>query len=286
MSEPERQFQPEPNPPPQHPILPAVNNPVNANSTYPAVPGVIGTAVPVILPDGTMPAPSSPSIGVFGAGVTGVYGMSDTGTGAGVFGQSQGFDAVVGETLSPAHAGVTGRNTTSGAKGGVGIYGVGGLYAGKFDGNVRVNGTLTATVDVVLGSDCAEDFDIVPSSHIDPGTVMVLTDSGDLQACQEPYDRRVAGVLSGAGDYEPGLILGRREVSPDRMPLALVGKVYCKADAQYGPIEVGDLLTTSPTPGHAMRAMDPLKAFGSVVGKALRRLDAGQDLIPILVALQ
>jgi hypothetical protein len=66
----------------------------------------------------------------------------------------------------------------------------------------------------------------------------------------------------------------------------MMGKVYCKADAQYSSIEVGDLLTTSPTPGHAMKASDPLKSFGSVIGKALRPLTAGQGLIPILIALQ
>ena len=65
-----------------------------------------------------------------------------------------------------------------------------------------------------------------------------------------------------------------------------MGKVFCKVDAQFGAIEVGDLLTTSPTPGHAMKANDPLKAFGSVIGKALRTLKEGQGLIPILIALQ
>ena len=70
------------------------------------------------------------------------------------------------------------------------------------------------------------------------------------------------------------------------MPVALVGKVYCKVDARYSPVEVGDLLTTSPTPGHAMKADDPMKAFGAVIGKALDSLKAGQTLIPILVALQ
>jgi hypothetical protein len=71
-----------------------------------------------------------------------------------------------------------------------------------------------------------------------------------------------------------------------RVPIALIGKVYCKVDAQYAPIEVGDLLTTSPTPGHAMKAEDPLQAFGSVIGKALRSLANGQGLLPVLVALQ
>ena len=66
----------------------------------------------------------------------------------------------------------------------------------------------------------------------------------------------------------------------------MVGKVHCKVDAQYSPIEVGDLLTTSPTLGHAMKASDPLKAFGAVLGKALRPLKEGQGLVPILVALQ
>jgi hypothetical protein len=66
----------------------------------------------------------------------------------------------------------------------------------------------------------------------------------------------------------------------------LLGKVYCKIDAQYSPTGVGDLLTTSPTPGHAMKVDDPLKAFGAVIGKALRPLRSGQELVPILIALQ
>lgn len=51
-------------------------------------------------------------------------------------------------------------------------------------------------------------------------------------------------------------------------------------------IAVGDLLTTSPTPGYAMKATDPLQAFGAIIGKALRPLREGQTLLPILVALQ
>jgi hypothetical protein len=179
---------------------------------------------------------------------------------------------------------------TSGANGGVGVYGTGGQFAGKFDGNLQVNGnanvtgTLTATVDVVLGSDCAEDFDVAPAVQVEPGTVMVLTDNGALEPSHSPYDKKVAGVISGAGDYQPGLILGRGEPSQQRMPLALIGKVFCKADAQYGSIGVGDLLTTSPTPGHAMRAEDRSRAFGAVIGKALRPLPSGRGLVPILIA--
>ena len=115
---------------------------------------------------------------------------------------------------------------------------------------------------------------------------MVIGEEERLHQSEEPYDKRVAGVLSGAGDYRPGIILGKERSRNDRLPLALTGKVFCKADAQDAAIGVGDLLTTSPTPGHAMKVNDPLQAFGAVIGKALRPLADGQGLIPILVALQ
>ena len=115
---------------------------------------------------------------------------------------------------------------------------------------------------------------------------MVIDQSGQMQQSQQAYDKRVAGVISGAGELRPGIILDKKELQKCRKPIALMGKVYCKVDAQYAPVEVGDLLTTSSTPGHAMKADDPLKAFGAVIGKALRPLAEGQGLIPILVALQ
>jgi hypothetical protein len=70
------------------------------------------------------------------------------------------------------------------------------------------------------------------------------------------------------------------------MPIAVAGKVYCKVDAQYSSIEVGDLLTTSASWGRAMKAVEPSRAFGAVTGKALARVSKGQEIIPILVALQ
>jgi hypothetical protein len=115
---------------------------------------------------------------------------------------------------------------------------------------------------------------------------MVLGDEGALYPSSTAYDKRVAGVISGAGKYKPGIVFDRQQSNDIRQPVALLGKVYCKVDADYAPIEVGDLLTTSSTAGHAMKATDPLKAFGTVIGKALRSLKESQGLIPILVALQ
>jgi hypothetical protein len=166
---------------------------------------------------------------------------------------------------------------------GVGLYAEGATYAAHLKGPVfhegdhHCTGTLTVDRDIALpASDCAEEFDIAPTVEVGPGTVMVLTESGALEPSQNAYDKKVAGIISGAGDYRPAMILDRQGSSENRMPIALVGKVYCKVDAQYGPIEVGDLLTTSPTAGHAMRATDPIKSFGTVIGKALRSLRAGQ----------
>ena len=152
---------------------------------------------------------------------------------------------------------------------------------------LEVNGNILATGDIRLtNADCAEDFDICATEQIDPGTVMVLGEEGKLEQSQKAYDKRVAGVVSGAGGYKPGIVLDKQESSNTRQPIALLGKVFCKVDAQYGAIEVGDLLTTSPTPGHAMKADDPAKAFGAVIGKALRPVPEGHSLIPILIALQ
>ena len=150
------------------------------------------------------------------------------------------------------------------------------------------DGTIQLDGDIVLrNADCAEDFDIAESQdQIEPGTIMVLDQDGKLHQSQEAYDKKVVGVISGAGNWKPGIVLDKRPPQNNRMPLALVGKVYCKVDAHYSPVEVGDLLTTSPTPGHAMRADDPVKAFGAVIGKALHSLNAGKGLIPIIVALQ
>jgi hypothetical protein len=154
-------------------------------------------------------------------------------------------------------------------------------------GNINLSGVLNVAAggDIQLaGADCAEQFDITEQAA-EPGTVMVVGESEKLAPCDRSYDTRVAGVVSGAVEYRPGLILDRRETGLPRRPIALIGKVYCKVDAAYGSIAVGDLLTTSPTPGHAMKATDATKSFGTTLGKALRSWTDGQGLIPVLVAL-
>jgi hypothetical protein len=153
--------------------------------------------------------------------------------------------------------------------------------------SLSVNGDVEVTGDIrLLGADCAENFDVSEVEAAAPGTVMVIDQEGTLKLSEQAYDKRVAGVVSGAEGYKTGIVLDQQESEADRMPVALMGKVACKVDARHSPIEVGDLLTTSSTPGHAMKADDPLRAFGAVIGKALHSLKGGQGIIPVLIALQ
>ncbi len=138
----------------------------------------------------------------------------------------------------------------------------------------------------VPNADCAEDFSVAAGACLEAGDVVVFDDASALRRSTEAYDKRVAGVISGAGDTRPGIVLGRRRHAEPRLPVALVGQVTCKVDAGFGAIEVGDLLTTSPRAGHAMKAGDPARAVGAVLGEALRPLAAGDGMIPVLVALR
>jgi hypothetical protein len=214
----------------------------------------------------------------------GVFGQSDQ---VGVWGHSKNWVGVYGESENPnAGAGVWGRGVgdvpgvLGDSQNGPGVWGRG-ATAGRFEGNVDVTGDIR-----LLNADGAEEFEIAEAEAVEPGTVMVLGDEGVLCTSCQAYDKRVAGIVSGAGTYRPALVLDRQENGGNRLPIALFGKVFCKVDAAYGTVAIGDLLTTSPTPGHAMKAADPLSAFGAVIGKALRPLGEGQGLIPVLVSLQ
>ncbi|MBI3950695.1 MAG: hypothetical protein HY314_09605, partial [Acidobacteria bacterium] len=141
------------------------------------------------------------------------------------------------------------------------------------------------------GADLSEHFD-VRSEHIptvEPGLVVSidLENPGKLIVSSHAYDRRVAGIVSGAGGVKPGMLMGQAgSIADGGHPVALTGRVYCWADASSGPIEPGDLLTTSDTPGHAMKVADHAQAQGAIIGKAMTSLKEGKGLVLVLVTLQ
>jgi hypothetical protein len=157
----------------------------------------------------------------------------------------------------------------------------------------RATGDITLTSNVTVGGNIAAKYQDVAEWVKTPrplaaATVVVIDPSANDQvlASTQPYDTRVAGVVS----TRPGLLLG--EASEDKVQVAHSGRVKVKVDASYGAIGVGDLLTTSPTPGHAMRA-EPvtiagvaIQRPGTLVGKALEPLKEGQGEILVLLTLQ
>jgi hypothetical protein len=247
---------------------------VSGTSDGPGVPGVRG--------DG-----KADNDGVVGHGRRGVVGESETFQGvfgksrdnAGVVGESDRLHGVFGICHNPNGGGIFGHNDAGG-------------FAAVFDGRVAITGHINCDSDLaiagdvqLLGADVAEQFQVTGDRSPKPGSVMVLSGVDSIAVSSTPYDQRVAGIVSGAGNYRPGIVLDRQSAE-GRSPLALSGKVWCLVDAGEGAIGLGDLLTTSATPGHAMRATDRARAFGAVVGKALGSLQSGRGLVPVFIALQ
>jgi hypothetical protein len=75
-------------------------------------------------------------------------------------------------------------------------------------------------------------------------------------------------------------------IADGKQPVALTGRVWAYCDARRNPIKPGDLLTTSATPGHAMRVINYRKAQGAIIGKAMTALKGGRGLVLVLVSLQ
>jgi hypothetical protein len=150
--------------------------------------------------------------------------------------------------------------------------------------------TTTKVLQITGGSDLSEQFDVgTQSEAIEPGMVVCIDphNPGKLIMSTEAYDRTVAGIVSGAGGVSPGMLMGQQGTLADgKHPVALTGRAYCHTDASEGSIRPGDLLTTSGTPGHAMKVTDHAKAQGAIIGKAMTNLEAGKGLVLVLVSLQ
>lgn len=138
--------------------------------------------------------------------------------------------------------------------------------------------------------DYAEVFDLATRDGVVPGTVMAVgPGTGGLTPSTGPYDPRVVGVVSGAGGYRAGFVLGSRADGTQDLPIAMNGQIYVRVSAEAGAVDAGDLLVASSIPGVAMRAADRERAFGAVIGKALEpfEADAGDEgLVRMLVMVR
>jgi len=124
-------------------------------------------------------------------------------------------------------------------------------------------------------------------SVYEPGDVLIVSASGSgvAERSSMAYSPAAVGVYSSA----PAFAGGRSVMGEDHsggVPVAVLGIVPCKVSAENGPIRPGDLLVTSATPSHAMRADRESALPGTILGKALESLDSGTGIIQILVTLQ
>jgi hypothetical protein len=147
----------------------------------------------------------------------------------------------------------------------------------------------TAWNGTTLGGDYAESIDVSGDrTAYEPGDMIVINPSapGKFNKSERSYSKLVAGVYS----TKPGLV-GRRVTAdrPDKeaeIPMAMMGIVPTKVTTENGPIEPGDLLVSSSTPGYAMKGTDRDRLTGAVIGKALAPLKSGSGIIEVLLALQ
>jgi len=154
---------------------------------------------------------------------------------------------------------------------------------------LAVNGRIrTEILEITGGADLAEPFQVTENGlSAEPGFVVSIDaeNPGFVTTSLEAYDRKIAGVISGAGGVKPGVVL--TAVNKDSgLPVALSGRVWVHATAANGAIQPGDLLTTSNVPGFAMRVTDHARAQGAILGKAMTGLATGEGLVFALVTLQ
>ena len=149
---------------------------------------------------------------------------------------------------------------------------------------------ITDEIEIRGGSDLSEMFDVTDDeAAIVPGLLVSLDprNPGKLRICNEAYDKKLAGIISGANGIKPGILMGQENtIAHGDELVTLSGRVYVKANTSNGAIKVGDAITSSDISGEAMRVTKKKKARGAIVGKALTGLDQESGYILVLVNLQ
>jgi hypothetical protein len=245
------------------------------SGTSPAGPGVNGDSTTSAGVRGT----STSSDGVRGLGAVGVHGVGNTGVWA--EGGLLATDSISCNSAGSCQSVMNIRNDTIGnliiASSGTPSTDV---FRVNGNGSVFANGDYNAG-----GADVAE---YVPfSERLEPGDVVEIDeDNGQsFRLSSHPNSHSVGGVIS----TRPGVSLNTttaEESAAKGMPrLALSGRVPVKATSENGPIRAGDLLVSSSRPGRAMRA-PATPAPGTVIGKAMQKLDRDSGEIEMLVMLR
>ncbi len=145
-----------------------------------------------------------------------------------------------------------------------------------YDGSGGLGGDMMRTNASGWSTGSYDFAEMFPSSDdLVAGEVVVFADSDEsMRRSDGVYDDRVAGIVS----TKPGFLAG--ENKPGDYPVALAGRVPVRVTLENGPIEIGDPLTTSSTPGYAMKATEA----GPIVGNAMNAFDGSGGDEDVIVA--
>lgn len=129
---------------------------------------------------------------------------------------------------------------------------------------VRTDTTLMLVQDA---GDLAEVYS-TDDATLKAAEVVVLdpTHNHGVKRSTNPYDGSLVGVVA----TNPAMVIGNKgEQGVNGLPIALSGRVPVKVSTENGPIRPGDSLTSSSTPGVAMRATKT----GTIIGMAMGSYD-------------
>ena len=134
-------------------------------------------------------------------------------------------------------------------------------YVGTITGNWQLsNGSQMQST----WSDLAEYYE--GDQEYEPGTVLVFGGDKEVTTTVSVNDTRSAGIVTTA----PAYVMNQSQTG-NKVCIALAGRVPCKV---VGRVKKGDMLTTSATPGYAVKALTP--TLGAIIGKALEDKDYGE----------
>ncbi len=144
-----------------------------------------------------------------------------------------------------------------------------------YDGSQGAGGDFMRTNAKGWSTSSSDFAEMFPSDEtLQEGEVVVFSGIGEnVKRSSSANAQQITGIVS----TRPGFLAGENTIGAH--PIALVGRVPTRVSAENGEIKVGDPLTTSSTPGYAMKATKP----GTIVGYALEPLAFAQKSILVYV---
>ncbi len=199
----------------------------------------------------------------------------------------------IGNTHTSTTIALTGGNDWSVSAGGIATFTLNSITSTSNAICHATNGTQTEALRDCNGGAAADYAERYPAAEdvqfghiVVPGDKVVYTED-EYVGVQEirqavlssyAYQGPIIGIAS--NNYSDFTSAGNNVSEDDHpMPIALVGRVPVKVVAEGGSISVGDFLTTSSTPGAAMKATEA----GRVIGMALADWNGVSDTVMVQV---